>query len=79
MRQTSALDSFSRRIPSPSSESMPSFPAGRGWGMASSSLPAAMGQMGAGTPTVTSPAPERTAARAASTGAPVYPTLPPRI
>ena len=47
--------------------------------MASSSLAAAMGQRGAGTPRDTSPAPVRTAARAANTGAPLYPTLPPRM
>ena len=47
--------------------------------MASSSLVAATGQMGAGTPTVTRPAPVRTAAWAAITGAPDSPTLPPRM
>ena len=38
--------------------------------MASLSLAAATGQTGAGTPTVTSPAPERTAPWAARAGAP---------
>ena len=46
--------------------------------MASSSLAAAMGHTWPGTPTDTSPAPLRTAAWAAITGAPESPMLPPR-
>ena len=71
IRHTPQADRRAKAASPASRESCPSLPAGRGWGMASSSLAAATGQTGAGTPTVTSPAPERTAAWAASTGAPV--------